>query len=80
MHSQVGVADLSGVRTARDAQYSLRTVSHHSTQACFYLFTTVRTVLRSSVDFGLCRGQHFSPSGLAGNGNDKDKGRERVWV
>lgn len=24
----------------------------------------------------VCRGQHFSPSGLAGNGNDKDKARE----
>lgn len=24
----------------------------------------------------VCRGQHFSPSGLAGNGNDKDRARE----
>lgn len=48
------------------AQYLPRTVSHHSTQASFYLlFTTV-----------LGRGQHFSPSGLAGNGNDKDRARE----
>lgn len=46
----------------------------------FYLLFTHCTGQPCSSDCGklwlVCRGQHFSPSGLAGSINDKDKGRE----
>lgn len=86
MHSQVGVQGVAG----HCLGYVLHDALHmllHSTYPIQYRITVCRARLSiyysthhltgQTVGSGLvCRGQHFSPSGLAGSGNDKDKGRE----
>lgn len=58
--------------------YLPRTVSRHSMQGqTASIYYSTHHLTGQTVGSGLvCRGQHFSPSGLAGSGNDKDKGRE----
>lgn len=78
MHSQVGgsgcCGPLSGVRTAQ-CMHMLRgtcPIQYHTT------VPRPASIYYSPLYPGssVCRGQHFSPSGLADDGNDKDKARE----
>lgn len=71
---QGAAGTLSGVRTAQ-CMHMLRgtcPIQYHTTvprPASIYYSPLYPGSL-------VCGGQHFSPSGLAGNGNDKDKARE----
>lgn len=87
MHSQVGVQGVAGhclgyvlhnacTCHTVPAPYSI-TPQYARPDSIYYspLYPHRAAVLPCGL-WLVCRGQHFSPSGLAGNGNDKDKARE----